>query len=58
MAEIELPERLFAVVGENGVWATFYTREKAESYPGPRMFEASPRMIAEYALIEKEEEKK
>jgi hypothetical protein len=46
----EAPEHLYAVVGEWGV-TPFVSKETATSYPGPRMFECSPRTVVEYAPV-------
>lgn len=41
------PERLYVVAGEWGVTA-FVDKDVATGYPGPRMFECSPRTVIEY----------
>lgn len=45
--ELKTPDRLFVVVGEWGL-TPFDNREAAERYPGPRMFECSPRQVVEF----------
>jgi hypothetical protein len=51
-------EKVFVVVGypdaagNPAIWATFDKREKAERYPGPRMFETFPKTIIEYVRVD------